>query len=113
MTLLIHILANSLGILIAAELIAGVSFSEDLMILLMAGLILGLVNFFVKPILKILSFPLILLTFGIFSFILNILILWFVAKITPGFIISGIMPLVWTTIIISATNTVISVVVKK
>ena len=71
MRLLVQILGNSLGIYVASIFIPGFSFRGDLKILILAGVVLGAVNFFLKPIIKIITLPLRLLTFGFFSFVIS------------------------------------------
>lgn len=69
-----------------------------------AGLALWLANELIKPLLKVLTFPLILVTFGLFNIVINILVLWGVDAILPQLTISGLVPLIWTTLIISIVN---------
>ncbi len=75
--LIFHILAGTLGIWLATGL-PGVHFTGPIQSLILAGLVLGVINFAVKPILDILTFPLKILTLGIFSLILNMGIVWVV-----------------------------------
>lgn len=98
--LLFQIIAGILGIWLAQRFVPGVEFVGSIQNLLVVGAILGLINFFIKPILKAITLPLRILTFGLFSFIINMAIIWIVDVIFPELIIQGIIPLFWTTIII-------------
>lgn len=69
-----------------------------------AALVFGLVNATLGFFLKILTFPLILLTFGLFYFILNALLLTFVAFLVPGFSINGFAPALIAAIVLAAAN---------
>ena len=73
--LIIHILSNALGIWAAARLVPGIIFDGDWKWLILAGAVLGFINFFVKPVVKIISLPLIWLTLGLFTIVINVLML--------------------------------------
>ena len=76
--------------------------------LLLAAAILTIGNTILKPILAILTLPLILLTFGLAYFAINVLMLWLAEVITPDFEISGFWTYVGATIVISLVNIVMS-----
>ena len=78
----------------------GIALTQNWQILILVGTILGLINFFIKPILDKITLPLKILTLGLFSLILNMLIIWFLDILFLEFEISGLIPLFWTTIII-------------
>jgi putative membrane protein len=99
-TLFLQIIAGILGILLAERFIPGVIFTGDWKALAIAGGILGLLNFFIKPILKIITIPLRVLTFGLFGLIINMLMVWVVDIIFPELIIPGIINLFLTSLII-------------
>ncbi|MDI6591361.1 MAG: phage holin family protein [Patescibacteria group bacterium] len=97
---LLQIIAGILGIWISTKIVPGVEFKGEIQYLILAGVILGLINFFIKPIIKIIALPLTILTFGLFSLVINMGIIWVVDIIFPELIISGIIPLFWTSIIV-------------
>lgn len=99
-TLFLQILAGILGFWLAAKFVSGVEFIGPIQSLLLAGLILGLVNFFIKPIVKLITWPLKILTFGLFSIVINMTMVWIVDILFPELIIAGIIPLFWTTVIV-------------
>ncbi len=78
----------------------GVTFSGDFKYLIMAGALLGLLNFFVKPILKLITLPLRILTLGLFSLIINMLLVMAVDILFVELTIQGIVPLFETTAIL-------------
>jgi len=104
--LILQIIAGITGFWLAAKFVSGVEFSGSLQTLALAGIILGLINFFIKPVLKLITLPLRILTFGLFTFVINMVIVWVVADILfPAELeIQGIIPLFWTTIIILAVS---------
>lgn len=98
--LLAQIAAGILGFWLADRYVSGVEFTGEIKTLLIAGCVLGLINFFIKPVLKLITLPLRILTFGLFSLVINVLIVWAVNAIFSELSISGIQPLLWTTLII-------------
>ena len=96
--LLVKVLINAVGVFAAIQLIPQIEFSfgNDWWKLLGVALILALVNAYVKPILKVLSFPVTLISLGLFSFVLNALLLLLVAFVSDqvglGFSIGGFPP---------------------
>lgn len=112
--LFLQIIAGILGIFLATKFVPGVSleiipgqsslfgieFTAAWQILVLVGCVLGLINFFLKPVLKIITLPLRILTFGLFSLVINMGIIWVVDILFLELVISGIIPLFWTTVII-------------
>jgi putative membrane protein len=98
-TLFLQIIAGILGIFLAERFVPGVSFTGDWKALIIAGGILGLLNLFIKPILKIITIPLRILTFGLFGLVINMLIVWVTDIIFPELVIRGILPLFLTSVI--------------
>lgn len=82
---------------------------EKLKIAFLAGLILGLLNLLVKPIIKILSLPINILTLGLFNIVINAGILWIVDLIIGGLRVAGFWGYVWGSLIIS----IISIIASK
>jgi len=104
MRFIVQILVNALAIFVADYLIKGIVFEGDLITLFIAGLILGLINFFVKPILKLISTPLIALSLGLFIIIINIALLWLLEYFVPELTIIGFWSYFWGVLIISLVN---------
>ncbi len=102
--LIIHILSNAIGIWAAVRLVNGIHFYGNWKWLILAGAVLGLVNFLVKPIVKIISLPLIWVTLGLFTVIINVLMLNLAAKIVGALVIDTWTASFWAVIIISSIN---------
>jgi putative membrane protein len=79
---------NTLSLWVADDLFDGIAF-ESAKSLFIAGLVLGIVNVFVKPVLLLLTLPLTILTLGIFVLVINALMLLLTAWLVPGFVVSG------------------------
>lgn len=111
--LILQIISGILGLWLAIQFVSEVEFVGDIKYLFLAGLILGLLNFFLKPILNFVTLPLRLLTFGLFSLIINMLIIWAVDLIFFELTIPLIMPLFWATLIIWGLGFIISILFPK
>lgn len=86
--LLARWIVNAAALLLVAYLYPGVQV-ESFLSAALAALVLGLVNAFVRPLLIILTLPVTLITLGLFLFVINALLFWFVAEIVHGFSVSG------------------------
>jgi putative membrane protein len=88
LTLLARWILNAAALLLVAYLYDGVQVTS-FWAALIAALVLGLVNAVVRPILVILTLPVTILTLGLFLFVINALLFWFVAEVVKGFAVSG------------------------
>jgi len=98
---------------LAAFFVKGFSFPKDWKLLLLAGLILALFNAILKPILKLISAPLIILSLGLFSLIINMGLLWLLAQFLSELKIENFWAYFWGTIIISLINWIVAGLTKK
>lgn len=88
-----------LTIFLADKFISGVNFSGSLLGLVICGLVLGVIYAFVRPLIKKITLPLRVLTLGIFGFIIDMSILWFIDIAFTELQIIGILPLIYSTLI--------------
>jgi putative membrane protein len=91
MSLIVRFLGTVLAVLLAAYLVPGFSVSGFYAAAIVAVL-LGVIGITLKPILLLLTLPINILTFGLFSFVLNAGILYFLASFVEGFSVDGFMP---------------------
>lgn len=103
-SLLLHILAGIAGLWIAMQFVSGVEFTGSPQQLLIAGLILGILNAILKPLLNILTFPIRILTLGLSGLVINLLLIWGLDLILEELEFIGFLPLLWTTLIIWLTT---------
>mgnify|MGYP001589266031 CR=1 FL=1 len=82
--LIIRLLLVSLSIIAVSRFVPGIYVSSFYSALVVA-VVLGLINIFLKPILQILTFPITVLTLGLFSLVLNAFLFWFVSTFVKGF----------------------------
>jgi putative membrane protein len=86
---LIQIVLNGVALLIAAHLVPGIHYTGSLVYLLLAGLVIGLINLIVKPIVTFFSFPLIVVSLGLFYLVINGLMLYLAAALLRNLTIDG------------------------
>lgn len=103
---------NSIALFVATWLLSGLSYGNDWWALLISGLVFTLVNFFLKPVLAILSIPFIIVTLGIFYFLINVLMLYLTHWIVPQFTIASFWWAALAAIIISAVNWILRKLVE-
>jgi putative membrane protein len=89
--LLLVWLVNAVALMAVAYLLPGIAVSS-FVTALVAALVLGLVNAVLRPILILLTLPATLLTLGLFIFVVNGLLFWFVGSFIEGFSVSGFWP---------------------
>src|SRR5438445_10183226 len=107
MGFLIRVLINALAIYFAAAIVPGIELSGA-MAALGSGLVLGLVNAVVRPILIIMTLPFTLLTLGLFLFVLNGLCLWLTSLLVKGFEIHGFWAAVFGALLVSLVSWVLN-----
>ncbi len=105
LTLVARWIINAAALLLVAYLYPGV-LVETFFAALIAALVLGLVNAVIRPVLLLLTLPVTILTLGLFIFVINALLFWFVAEVVQGFKVTGF----WAAMIGSILYSVITLV---
>lgn len=106
--IILRIFINALALYVASYYIPGISYDGGLGILIIGGIILGILNAIVRPILVILSCPLILLTLGLFYIIINTVILYLASMLMPGYSINSFISAIGGSLVISVLNWLLS-----
>lgn len=112
MRILLKVLLNAAAILVAAYLLDGIAV-RGVGAALVAGLVLGIVNAVVRPVLLILTFPITLLTLGLFIFIVNAICLALTAALVPGFEVAGFWSALGGALLVSIVSWILNVLVKE
>ncbi len=86
---LLQIVLNGVAVFVAAYFVPGIHYTGGLLYLLLVGLVIGLINLIVKPIVSFFSFPLIVLTLGLFYLVINGLMLYLAAYLLNGLTVDG------------------------
>ena len=111
MGLLVRILVNAATIALAARVVPGIHLN-GVGPALLAGLVLGLINALVRPVLVIVTFPLTLLTLGLFLLVLNGICLALTSWLVSGFDIDGFVPAVLGALVVSVVSWVLTAFVS-
>ena len=110
MTFLIHWLIRAVAIVVTAYLLPGVRLSGFFAALITA-VVLGLVNTFIKPLLLLLTLPLNILTLGLFTLVINALLVLLTSAIVPGFVVAGFGWALLFGLVLSVVNYLLSLMV--
>ena len=100
---IVRVLFGALGLWLACLLVAGVSYS-DIGSLLLAAVLLGVVNAFVRPVVVVLTLPITIVTLGLFLLIVNAAMIGLVAMLLRGFTVDGLIPGVLAAIVTGVTS---------
>lgn len=109
--ILISFICNAIALYIVASVVPGISVSNT-MTLIIAAIVIGLINAFIKPVLKIISLPITIITLGLFAIIINALCLGLAAFLVPGFHIDGIIAAIIGAIVLSIVSMILGMVTK-
>ena len=111
MNFIIKVLINAAALWVAARFVPGIDLTADIWQILLIALVFGLINTFLKPILKILSLPVIILTLGLFAIIVNVILLAITAALMDGLTIDGFLAALLGAIVISIVSAILSAVI--
>ncbi|HEV3157581.1 MAG TPA: phage holin family protein [Candidatus Baltobacteraceae bacterium] len=109
--IVIKVLINAVALIAVAYLIPGVHVA-GIGAALIAAVVLGVVNAILRPLLVLLSLPLEILTLGLFTFVINAFLFWFVGRFVPGFTVDGFGAALVGSILVSIVSFVLSLVVR-
>jgi putative membrane protein len=110
MVLLLHWLLSAISLLIVAHLVPGFQLA-GFGSALIASVVIGLVNGTLGLFLKIVTFPVTVITFGLFFFVINALMLKMAAAVVPGFEVIGFAPAFIGAIVLALLNAILKLVV--
>lgn len=109
--LCISLITSTLSLWLVSLLVDNMYF-ESLTALLILSVTLGILNVFFKPILKFLSLPITILSLGLFSVVVNTIVLKLAFYITPGVTLTGILGALIASVLLSIVNTVLDIIFK-
>lgn len=111
--ILVTIGINIAALFVASVFIDGVSYGSRFWQLIVAGVVFGLINLLIKPIVKLLALPLTIMTLGLALFFVNLLMLYILSWIVGPFSISSFGDAIFATLIIWVVNEVLHAVFDK
>jgi putative membrane protein len=113
MRFFLRLLINAAALWIAMQIVPGVTHTGPWTSLLLVALVFGVLNAIVRPILKLLTCPLIILTLGLFTFVINAVMLWLTSAVSEslgiGFHVAGFGPAFLGALVVTIVSVLLSV----
>lgn len=109
----LRLLTNAAALWVAARIVDGIELSEGVVDVAIVVLVFGLVNAFIKPVVLLLSLPALLLTLGLFTFVVNASMLGLAAWLTDGLSVDGFIPALLGSLVISVVSFTLSLILHR
>lgn len=113
MRFLLRVLITAAALWVAVRLVPGVRHDGGALSLMAVSLVLGVLNALVRPVLRLLSCPLLILTLGLFTLVINAFILWLTSALSHGlgigFHVSGLGAAFWGALVVSVVSILLSI----
>jgi len=117
MPFIVRLLVNAAALWVATRIVPGVTFDGSVTAFLGVALVFGVINATLRPLTKILTFPLILLTLGIFALVVNGLMLWLTSSLSSslglGFHVSGFWAAFFGALVVSIVSALLSLSIRS
>jgi putative membrane protein len=100
--IIIGVVLNAVALYAVTYFVSDIQYTGGIVFFLIAGFIIGFLNVFIKPLMKLLSFPIMLMTVGLFTLVINAIIFWLTVKIVNGIHFSDVSVIIssaWTYLI--------------
>jgi putative membrane protein len=110
--MLIKLIVSTLAVLISAYILPGVKV-DGFVTAVVVAVVLGAINMFIRPILLLLTFPLTVLSLGLFTFVINALLVLLVSSIVPGFHVESFFWALVFSLVLSLVNSFLNSMTKK
>ncbi len=115
--ILLRWLINSIALYVATEMVPGIRVVGDWRTIVIVAAIFGLVNALIRPIVKLLTCPLLILTLGLFTLVINALMLgltsWLAVQFNVGFYIDSFLDALWGALVISFVSLAITLLIGE
>ncbi len=112
MQLLLFVIINSIAVYIASYILPGIRIN-DLATIIIVAIVLGVLNAFIKPLLVLLTLPISIVTLGLFTFVINALLVLFASAVIPGFYVDGFLWALLFSLVLSLVSSFLSSLVKN
>lgn len=116
MPFVIRLLVNAAALWVATLIVPGVTFDGGVTAFLGVALVFGVINATLRPATKILTFPLILITLGLFALVVNGLMLWLTSSLSEtlglGFYVRGFWAAFWGALVVSLVSLILSMLIR-
>lgn len=107
-SLIVRLLLSAVAVLAASYLTPGVKVEGGFTAALKVAIVLSLLNTFLKPVLTFISFPITILTLGLFLLVINVIIIYLADYFVSGFKVSGILPALIFSLVMTVVNWILS-----
>src|SRR3954466_11943623 len=117
MPFVIRLIVNAAALWVATRVVPGVSYVGGWVPFAGVALVFGVLNATIRPVAKLLTFPLIIVTLGLFALVVNGLMLWLTSSLSAalglGFRVGGFWPAFWGALVVSRTSLVLSLLMRE
>ncbi len=107
---------NAVALFLAVYIVPGVNLQGGVISVVWLALIFGLINAFLRPLLKLLTCPLIFLTLGLFTLLINTFLFWLTSQVGQafgiGFTINGFWPAFFGGLVVTVVSVILSLILK-
>ncbi len=114
MRFLLRLLINAAALWVAVKIVPGISYAGDWLPFLGVALVFGILNAFVRPLVKLLTLPIIFLTLGLFALVVNGLMLWLTSWLSTSlglqFHVEGCLAAILGALVVSVVSALLSMV---
>lgn len=117
MSFLVRLLVNAAALWVAVQLVPGVTFTGRPLHLIAVAVVFGILNAIVRPLILLLSLPLMLITLGLFTFVVNGILLWLTGVLSSalglGFQVTGVLGAILGALVVSLVSVVLTIFVGR
>ena len=117
MGLIIRLLVNAAALWVATRIVPGIAFQGEPIWLLAVALVFGVLNASVRPILQLLTLPLLIVTLGLFTLVVNAIMLWLTGKVSDtlglGFHVAGFWAAFLGALVVSCVSLLLSMFARN
>jgi len=111
--LIIRLFVNAVALWVAAQLVGGVELAGEFWAVMLVAAVFGLVNALIKPFLLLLSLPILVITLGLFTLVVNALMLMLTAALLDALSVAGFWAAFWGALLISVVSFLFSVILPE
>jgi putative membrane protein len=116
MSIIVRLVVNAVALWVATQLVPGITYTGDGVSLLGVALVFGVLNVILKPVLLILTLPFLIITLGLFTLVLNAVMLWLTSAASSslglGFHVDGFVPAFLGALVVSVVSFAMSLFVS-
>jgi len=118
--IIIGVVLNALAMYLVTKFFHDIQYTGGMVFFVVSGAVIGVLNTFVKPLMKLLSFPLVLMTVGLFTLVINAIIFWLTVKVVNAMsiadvtvVISSAWTYIWAALVFGLVNWGLHVIIHN